>query len=121
MFKPTSSAFSPRPPAPAFGVSSVWSAPFENLVKMCKKCLDEDNDEIKGLKGANEELKRQIQELESKVEFLSWSSPVDRHHLSGVGLEDDRYSCYAPDVVLLASDDDVKPVPAHEAILVRWI
>ncbi|KAK9167301.1 hypothetical protein Scep_002492 [Stephania cephalantha] len=37
-------------------------------------------------------------------------------------LEDDRYSCcYAPDVVLVASDDDdgIKVVSAHKAILIN--
>ncbi|KAK9096218.1 hypothetical protein Sjap_021715 [Stephania japonica] len=92
----------------------------ENVVRICKQCLEGRNDEIKGLKAANEELKRQIEELDSKVNFLSWSSPVDHYqHHSGGDHEDDRCSCYAPDVLLIASDDDVKPVPAHVAILIN--
>jgi speckle-type POZ protein len=64
----------------------------------CKECYDEAN-------ASEEELKRQIQDLKSKVSFLALSSPLDAPSTT--------------DLVLLPSTDAFSPsIPAHKAVLV---
>ncbi|KAK2390416.1 BTB/POZ domain-containing protein [Trifolium repens] len=64
----------------------------------CKECYDEAN-------ASEEELKRQIQDLKSKVSFLALSSPLDAPSTT--------------DFVLLPSTDAFSPsIPAHKAVLV---
>lgn len=65
----------------------------------CKECFGEANEKEEGLM-------LQIQELKSKVSFLSLSSPLDAPSTT--------------DLVLLPSADDAfsSPVPAHRAVLV---
>ncbi|KAJ1387360.1 SKP1/BTB/POZ domain superfamily [Sesbania bispinosa] len=64
----------------------------------CKECYDEANE-------TREELKRQIQDLKSKVSFLALSSPLDAPSTT--------------DLVLVPSADASAPsVPAHKAVLV---
>lgn len=64
----------------------------------CKECYDEANE-------TEEELKRQIQDLKSKVSFLALASPLDAPSTT--------------DLVLLPSADAYSPsVPAHKAVLV---
>ncbi|KAL5075661.1 hypothetical protein RYX36_014645 [Vicia faba] len=64
----------------------------------CKECYEEANE-------TEEELKRQIQDLKSKVSFLTLASPLD--------------SPSTTDLVLLPSADAFSPsIPAHKAVLV---
>ncbi|KAK2443962.1 BTB/POZ domain-containing protein [Trifolium repens] len=64
----------------------------------CKECYDEAN-------ASEEELKRQIQDLKSKVSFLALSSPLDAPSTT--------------DLILLPSTDAFSPsIPAHKAVLV---
>ncbi|CAJ2667659.1 BTB/POZ domain-containing protein [Trifolium pratense] len=64
----------------------------------CKECYDEANE-------TEEELKREIQDLKSKVSFLTLSSPLDAPSTT--------------DLVLLPSTDAFSPsIPAHKAVLV---
>lgn len=69
----------------------------------CKECYEEASE-------TEEELKREIEDLKSKVAFLRFWSPHDHH----------RSSCFY-DVVLLASDTEggrpSAPVSAHKAVL----
>lgn len=67
----------------------------------CKECYEEANE-------TEEELKRQIQDLKSKVSFLTLSSPLD--------------SPSTTDLVLLPSADAFSPsIPAHKAVLVSTL
>ncbi|XP_030545149.1 BTB/POZ domain-containing protein At4g08455-like [Rhodamnia argentea] len=77
----------------------------------CKECYEEASE-------TEEELKREIEDLKAKVNFLRFWSPTDhRHDLSG--------RSHGPgftDVVLVAAEDGLfggpsMPVPAHKAIL----
>ncbi|RZC54442.1 hypothetical protein C5167_013289 [Papaver somniferum] len=70
----------------------------------CKECYEEASE-------TEEELKREIEDLKSKISFLTWLSPVDDHHRPSSVLS-------FTDVVLVATDDQSPPVPAHKAILV---
>lgn len=64
----------------------------------CKECYDEANE-------TEEEFKRQIQDLKSKVSFLTLASPLDAPSTT--------------DLVLLPSGDTFSPsIPAHKAVLV---
>ena len=72
----------------------------------CKECYEEANE-------TEEELKRQIEDLKSKVAFLKLLSPADRSL---------RPNAPATDVVLIPFGDLAAPpnasVPAHRAVLV---
>lgn len=69
----------------------------------CKECYEEANE-------TEEELKREIDDLKSKVAFLKFSTR---------SLHPTPFS----DVVLIASDDPstALPVPAHKAVLVSIV
>ncbi|KAK9096221.1 hypothetical protein Sjap_021718 [Stephania japonica] len=74
----------------------------------CKECYEEASE-------TEEELKREIDDLKSKLKFLTARSPVDPQN------PNPSSSCFT-DVVLVASDDDCEDgapsVPAHKAVLV---
>ncbi|KAK9096217.1 hypothetical protein Sjap_021714 [Stephania japonica] len=87
----------------------------------CKQCIDKEVSKLKTKEAENlklevEVLKREKEELESKVEFLRYSSLSDHDPYNP---HDDWTSSYATDVVLIASDDPgpVNYVHAHKAIL----
>ncbi|XP_074272585.1 BTB/POZ domain-containing protein At4g08455 [Silene latifolia] len=68
----------------------------------CKECYEEASE-------TEEELKREIDDLKSKVAFLRFWSPFDTRNRSSFS-----------DVVLVASDEfeaNPVPVPAHKAVL----
>lgn len=75
----------------------------------CKECYEEANE-------TKEELKRDIEDIKSKVAFLSFGSPSDPAHLHGNSFTPPGFS----DVVLVAFEDGSAsmPVPAHKAVLV---
>lgn len=67
----------------------------------CKECYDEANE-------TEEEFKRQIQDLKSKVSFLTLASPLDAPSTT--------------DLILLPSGDSFSPsIPAHKAVLVSTL
>lgn len=78
----------------------------------CRECYEEASE-------TEEELKREIEELKAKVNFLRFWVPLDHLHRSAT-------PCFT-DVVLVASGDHTSkphslnpiPVPAHKAVLVR--
>ncbi|XP_058097407.1 BTB/POZ domain-containing protein At4g08455 [Magnolia sinica] len=74
----------------------------------CKECYEEASE-------TEEELKREIEDLKSKVAFLRICSPLDPHNRSSP-------SSSFTDIVLEASDDDcgtgAPAVRAHKAILI---
>ncbi|KAJ7965487.1 BTB/POZ domain-containing protein [Quillaja saponaria] len=74
----------------------------------CKECYEEANE-------TEEELKREIEDLKAKVDFLRFKSPHDHHNRS-------NGPCFT-DIVLVASEGGFGggpsvPVPAHKAVLV---
>lgn len=73
----------------------------------CRECYEEASE-------TEEELKREIDELKSKVSFLRFWAPLNQLN--------NRFAtpCFT-DVVLMASGDgsgEAVPVPAHKAVLV---
>lgn len=75
----------------------------------CRECYEEASE-------TEEELKREIEDLKSKVSFLRFWAPLDPYHRSPT-------PCFT-DVVLVASSDESGkpaanpvPVPAHRAVL----
>lgn len=68
----------------------------------CRECYEEASE-------TEEELKREIEDLKSKVAFLKLSSPVEFHHYPSPSFTD---------LLLLASDDHCSTLPAHRAVLV---
>ncbi|KAI6689458.1 hypothetical protein NL676_026286 [Syzygium grande] len=78
----------------------------------CKECYEEASE-------TEEELKREIRDLEAKVAFLKLCSPTDHHHQQLGGRSD---GSGFTDIVLVAAEDGPDggpsmPVPAHRAIL----
>ncbi|KAK9162471.1 hypothetical protein Syun_003373 [Stephania yunnanensis] len=76
----------------------------------CKECYVEASE-------TEEELKREIDDLKSKLKFLTTRSPVDPHN------PNNSSSSLFTDVLLFASDEDycgdgAPSVPAHKAVLV---
>ncbi|KAK9167296.1 hypothetical protein Scep_002487 [Stephania cephalantha] len=76
----------------------------------CKECYEEASE-------TEEELKREIDDLKSKLKFLTTRSPVDPHN------PNNSSSSLFTDVLLVASDEDdcgdgAPSVPAHKAVLV---
>ncbi|XP_077213658.1 BTB/POZ domain-containing protein [Tasmannia lanceolata] len=66
----------------------------------CKECYEEASE-------TEEELKREIEDLKSKVTFLKLSSPSD------------NYSSFFTDIVLEATDEEAtRAIHAHKAVLV---
>ncbi|KAL4308291.1 hypothetical protein GQ457_01G028290 [Hibiscus cannabinus] len=76
----------------------------------CKECYEEASE-------TEEELKREIEDLKAKVAFLRFWSPLDHAHRGSPTSPGPVF----PDVVLVASDDGLPPVPvpAHKAVLVN--
>ncbi|KAL7176321.1 hypothetical protein ACSBR2_029796 [Camellia fascicularis] len=75
----------------------------------CRECYEEASE-------TEEELKREIEDLKSKVSFLRFWTPFDHYHHRST-------PCFS-DIVLVASDDDSGkpasnpvPVSAHKAVL----
>ncbi|XP_057973581.1 BTB/POZ domain-containing protein At4g08455-like [Malania oleifera] len=64
----------------------------------CKECYEEASE-------TEEELKREIEDLKAKVDFLRFWPPLV--HFASF-----------PDIILVASDHDSLSVPAHKAVLV---
>ncbi|OVA16155.1 BTB/POZ-like [Macleaya cordata] len=104
---------------------TVSNSTSKNVVKMrCVSCKEEYQDSDAGTckecyeeaSETEEELKREIDELKSKVSFLSSWSPFDdhHHHLSSSSSSSSFFS----DVLLVATDDESPPVPANKAVLV---
>ncbi|XP_016444697.2 BTB/POZ domain-containing protein At4g08455 [Nicotiana tabacum] len=85
----------------------------------CRECYEEASE-------TEEELKREIEDLKSKVNFLRfWAPPDPLHHLHHQRSSSTNTVPFCSDVVLIASHDDENgkstphpvPVPANRAVL----
>lgn len=82
----------------------------------CKECYEEASE-------TEEELKREIEDLKSKVAFLRLNSPLDNHHLRHSAADILLHAVSESPETLSASSSSAAlastpAVPAHRAVLV---